>query len=160
MFYVYFTFLVLLLCINQQLLCRYQFCIVSSANCSRLSKIFIIPKFVLLFRTLCCSIKPRWSEILDLNLLQNLLEVAEVQLGDVAGAEVLAEVGQAAGATARSVVHAVGEAAEGLAGPGSADHQVRHLSHRRLRHRAQLVQTTVWQQWGKYHITLVVTSLN
>lgn len=53
--------------------------------------------------------------------------MVEVERGDIPAAERQAGVRQAARAAARRVVHAVGEAGEGGAGPRRADHQVCHL---------------------------------
>jgi hypothetical protein len=59
--------------------------------------------------------------------VEYLLEVVEVQGSDVPAAERETAVRQAPGAAARRVVHPVGQAAEGHASPGCADHQICHL---------------------------------
>lgn len=57
----------------------------------------------------------------------HLLEMIEVQIGDVSTAQRQARLGKPPRPAARRVIHPVGEAAEGDAGPGCTDHQVCHL---------------------------------
>ena len=77
----------------------------------------------------------------ELGHVTQAVEVLEVDVGHIAGAELLAERRQSNPRTTPAVVSPVRQAAEHLAVPGGADHHVRQLDGAHTVGVAELVQT-------------------